>query len=228
MTSMPHRYQLRCGLLEAAHYGTPQHRVRFFLIAAKRGLELPPFPQPTHDIPHPDKLEIRFPEEHILRPITTLPGVAPHRYVSVHDAIGDLPKFEWYDPTFCVRVFLNRLPRRKAPEEILSRREMNEKRVKECLENMPWCGYSGPNVAYEHEPHTSYQRRCRSRPTRDIQHYSRTYPHEKVKRQVIRAIATVWCAETIFASLESSGLMSDLMQTIAVRSSPGCCCDLSD
>ena len=95
ITSIPHRYQVRCGLLQAAHYGTPQTRVRFFLIAAKCGLELPPFPQPTHDFPIPDKLEIKFPREVTLRPITTLAGVAPHRYVSVHDAISDLPKFDW-------------------------------------------------------------------------------------------------------------------------------------
>ncbi|KAG8219377.1 S-adenosyl-L-methionine-dependent methyltransferase [Butyriboletus roseoflavus] len=160
-------YQLRCGLLQAAHYGTPQRRVRFFLIAAKRGLELPPFPQPTHDFPVTDGLEIKFPEELILRPITTLPGVAPHRYVSVHDAISDLPKFDW-----------------KHPKEALNIRQMEEKRVKECRENQSWCGFDGPDVAYAHEPHTTFQLRCRARPTRDIQHYTRTYDPKKVERVV--------------------------------------------
>ena len=104
---MLHRYQFRCGLLQAAHYGTPQSRVRFFLIAAKRGLELPAFPRPTHDFPVSDALEIKFPEGLTLRPITTLPGVAPHRYVSVHDAISDLARFDWYGTSSCVQTILD-------------------------------------------------------------------------------------------------------------------------
>ena len=75
------RYQFRCGLLQAVHYSTPQSRVRFFLIATKCGLELPAFPQPTHDFPVSDALEIKFPEGLTLRLITTLPGVVPHCYV---------------------------------------------------------------------------------------------------------------------------------------------------
>ncbi|KAF8131609.1 S-adenosyl-L-methionine-dependent methyltransferase [Boletus edulis] len=158
-------YQFRCALLEAAHYGTPQHRVRFFLIAAKRGLELPPFPQPSHDVPNSDSLEIKFPNGQVFRPITTLSGVAPHRYVSVHDAISDLPKFDWKDP-----------------DKVLNRHQMEERGVKECKDGYPWCGYEGPNVAYGHEPHTRFQQRCRSRPTRDIQQYTRTYDPKKVER----------------------------------------------
>jgi DNA (cytosine-5)-methyltransferase 1 len=189
---MPHRYQFRCGLLQAAHYGTPQSRVRFFLIAAKRDLELPAFPQPTHDFPVADALEIKFPEELTLRPITTLPGVAPHRYVSVHDAISDLPQFDWYGMSACVQAFRDAPPpRRKDPKQALSRRQMEENRVKECREDRPWCGYHGPDVPYEHEPHTTFQTRCRSRPTRDIQQYTRTYDPRKVERQVLQAWMTL-------------------------------------
>jgi len=160
-------YQFRCGLLQAAHYGTPQTRVRFFLIAAKRGLELPPFPQPTHDFPLVDGLEINVSGELILRPITTLAGVAPHRYVSVHDAISDLPKFDW-----------------KHPKKNLTRRQIEENRTKECRKERPWCGFKGPDVEYEHEPRTAFQQRCRSRPTQDIQQYTRTYDRAKVERIV--------------------------------------------
>ncbi len=40
-------YGVRVAVLNAADYGVPQRRVRFFLIAARHG-ELPAFPEPTH------------------------------------------------------------------------------------------------------------------------------------------------------------------------------------
>ncbi|KAF8559884.1 S-adenosyl-L-methionine-dependent methyltransferase [Imleria badia] len=177
-------YQFRCALLQAAHYGTPQSRVRFFLIAAKRDLDLPPFPQPTHDFPVTDALEIRFPEELTLRPISTFPGVAPHRYVSVHDAISDLPRFDWKDPT-----------------KVLSRRQMEENRIIECREDKSWCGYQGPDVPYEHDPRTTFQKKCRSRPTRNIQQYTRTYEPKKVERQVLQAWTLVHTTESFLHEL---------------------------
>ena len=42
-------YQVRFALLQAAHDGTPQRRIRFFLVAAKQDQVLPELPQPTHD-----------------------------------------------------------------------------------------------------------------------------------------------------------------------------------
>ncbi|KAF9225292.1 S-adenosyl-L-methionine-dependent methyltransferase [Gyrodon lividus] len=164
-------YQLRCGLLQAAHYGTPQTRVRFFLIAAKRGLELPDLPQPTHDFPVSDSLEIKFPNGTTIQPIRPLSGIAQHRYVSVHDAISDLPVFHWYASW-------------KHPRKNLSPRQMQEQKIKDCLENQPWCGLSGRDVPYEHEPRTGFQAKCRRKVTRDLQHYTRTYDSKKVERQI--------------------------------------------
>ena len=65
---------------------------------------------------------------------------------------------------------------------------MEEKRIKECRDGQLWCGFSGPNVPYEHEPRTRFQMRCRSRPTRDIQQYTRTYDPKKVERQVLHGV----------------------------------------
>ncbi|KAL0570623.1 hypothetical protein V5O48_011340 [Marasmius crinis-equi] len=42
-------YQVRFTLLQAGQYGTPQDRIRFFLVAAKLGKPLPELPQPAHD-----------------------------------------------------------------------------------------------------------------------------------------------------------------------------------
>mmetsp|Transcript_23643 Transcript_23643/g.35769 ORF Transcript_23643/g.35769 Transcript_23643/m.35769 type:complete len:780 (+) Transcript_23643:127-2466(+) len=41
-------YQLRLCFVTASDYGDPQDRNRIFILAAKRGLELPCLPQPTH------------------------------------------------------------------------------------------------------------------------------------------------------------------------------------
>lgn len=90
------RYQVRFGLLQAAHYGAPQARVRFFLVAAKSSFPLPDLPQPTHDIEIEDALAIKFGlGQRELFPIRTENGIAPHRFVSVDDAISDLPQFDW-------------------------------------------------------------------------------------------------------------------------------------
>jgi DNA (cytosine-5)-methyltransferase 1 len=44
-------YNAHLGILQAGHYGVPQNRWRVFLIAAKRELPLPGFPEPDHSFP---------------------------------------------------------------------------------------------------------------------------------------------------------------------------------
>ncbi|EEB96813.1 hypothetical protein MPER_03983, partial [Moniliophthora perniciosa FA553] len=53
-------YQLRFALLQAGHYGTPQNRIRFILVAAKMGSPLPEIPAPTHDFELVSSMPIRF------------------------------------------------------------------------------------------------------------------------------------------------------------------------
>lgn len=91
------RYQVRFGLLQAAHYGTPQSRVRFFMIAAKANFKLPSFPIPTHEFPLPDAMEIKPPEQAPLRIFSSsqLEHTGLQMYVSIKDAIEDLPYFDW-------------------------------------------------------------------------------------------------------------------------------------
>lgn len=95
MADSTSRYQLRYCLLQAGHYGTPQGRIRFFLVAALDGYPLPELPQPTHDFPGVHGLQIRLPTGDTIRPIQTTNGVAPHPYVTIDDAISDLPRFDW-------------------------------------------------------------------------------------------------------------------------------------
>ena len=94
-------YQVRYGLLQAGHYGAPQRRVRFFLVAAEEGQVLPELPQPTHEFPVVNQLQIKHPKQdnrtsHTIRPIRTTKGTAAHPFVTIESAIGDLPRFNWY------------------------------------------------------------------------------------------------------------------------------------
>lgn len=90
-------YQVRFGLLQAGNYGTPQGRVRLFIIAALDGQPIPEFAQPSHDFPVVHGLTIKHPiDGKPIRPIRTDRGTAPHAFVTIDDAIGDLLRFDWY------------------------------------------------------------------------------------------------------------------------------------
>ncbi|KAH9849210.1 S-adenosyl-L-methionine-dependent methyltransferase [Lenzites betulinus] len=170
-------YQVRFGLLQAAHYGTPQYRVRFFMVAALQGYPLPQLPQPTHDFPLKDAMEIKFsPELPPIQPILTTNGTAPLKFVSIKDAIGDLPDFDW-----------------KNPQKILPSSQIGPSHpgvlTLDCdLQHQP-CGLTGPcpsgPVTYRStEPFNSFQARCRVRPTADLQHITRIQPPATVERVV--------------------------------------------
>ncbi|KAH9901025.1 S-adenosyl-L-methionine-dependent methyltransferase [Cubamyces lactineus] len=172
-------YQVRFSLLQAAHYGAPQSRARFFLIAALQGHQLPQLPQPTHDFPLKDALEIKFPNQTAIQPILTLNGTAPCKYVSVTEAIGDLPEFDWQDPQRILQPQASSVsPDSPRPA---FKGDTAGPRAK------PFCGFKGPSevVGYKHvKPCTSFQAKCRSKPSNDLQHYTRTFPVATVERVI--------------------------------------------
>lgn len=97
-------YDVGFAQLQAGDYGTPQTRVRFYLIAAKSGRTLPKFPTPTHDFPDVQGMVRRDLSFQVVVsdgkrdvfPINRKHGMAPHRPVTVQDAIGDLPHWNMY------------------------------------------------------------------------------------------------------------------------------------
>lgn len=97
--TFPSRYQVRFSLLQAGQYGTPQRRVRFFLLASLKSYPLPSFPDPTHAVLNPDALVIKMSNGTELEAtFLTGTGSAPFRAVTIRDAIGDLLPFDWCVP----------------------------------------------------------------------------------------------------------------------------------
>ncbi|KAF9495862.1 S-adenosyl-L-methionine-dependent methyltransferase [Pleurotus eryngii] len=96
-------YQVRHKVLEAGQYGAPQGRQRVIFWGARRGIIIPDFPVPTHCYPKPAKF-YKQPIGCPLRPATRSkdPDIchsfAPMRAITVNDAIGDLPPFDWKNP----------------------------------------------------------------------------------------------------------------------------------
>ncbi|KAH8997167.1 S-adenosyl-L-methionine-dependent methyltransferase [Lactarius hatsudake] len=172
-------YQVRFCLLQAAHYGTPQTRVRFFLFAARRGHPLPSAPQPTHDFPRTHRLEVHFPNGDIARAVHAEVGTAPFRFVSIDDAISDLPRFDWKNPS------LNRLSAQKRAE---ARERAERVPALRCDQTKKHIGFEGPvsgaGLRYHHAPRTSFQAWCRRRRTEDLQHFTRALKPATVERVV--------------------------------------------
>lgn len=56
---------------------------------------MPNFPAPLYSFPIRETLEIRFPHNLTVKPVNTEQGIAPFRYITVDDAIGDLFRWDW-------------------------------------------------------------------------------------------------------------------------------------
>ncbi|TFK68239.1 S-adenosyl-L-methionine-dependent methyltransferase [Pluteus cervinus] len=169
-------YQCRYGLLQAGQYGAPQTRIRFFLVAALDGYPLPELPQPTHDFPllYPG-LKIKLPSKVEIEPIRTMTGTAPHAMVTVEDAIGDLPKFDWKHPfpRQLTQVTINQNKQRAVYVPAFA-----------CNTKEPYCGFTGA-PEYEHRPITSFQAHVRKVATTDLQQFTKCVVPKKVARVVV-------------------------------------------
>ncbi|KAK7058661.1 hypothetical protein VNI00_002297 [Paramarasmius palmivorus] len=165
-------YQVRYGLLQAGNYGTPQSRVRFFMIAAKHGLQLPNLPYPTHAFPLRQTPSITLANKSSIRPILFQKGSALHPSVTINDAISDLPQFDWKDPH---NEDSSRSDKPKAPER------QSLVPSFECRKTDKHWGYEGL-VPYSHPPRTRFQLDSRLNAPSDLQHFTRTLPEGDVRR----------------------------------------------
>ncbi|KAI7834959.1 hypothetical protein BX661DRAFT_175843 [Kickxella alabastrina] len=91
-------YQTRFFVLQAGNYNLAQSRRRLFVWGCKRGCRLPEVPRPISTFAKSNQTNINFPNGTVYAPFAHLNGNAPHHAVTVGDAIGDLPKFEFINP----------------------------------------------------------------------------------------------------------------------------------
>ncbi|KAK0233815.1 S-adenosyl-L-methionine-dependent methyltransferase [Armillaria fumosa] len=159
------KYQVRFGVIDAAHYGTPQRRKRFVICAAQQKQKLLSLPQPTHDFPNTEKLAIKLSIGGSITPIRTANGTAPHRCVTVEDAISDLPRYDYKHPNPGKRVD------RRGIKSLL------------CKPTDAYCGYEG-RIQYHHAPKTRYQKEARKNATANLQHFTRSLKEKIVERIV--------------------------------------------
>ncbi|KAI0312834.1 S-adenosyl-L-methionine-dependent methyltransferase [Amylostereum chailletii] len=188
-------YQVRVCLLQAAHYGAPQTRVRFFMFASKLGSPLMMAPRPTHYLPEYTKnmeLTVPFPDPDDpgkkirVSPVAdpTEPGRASFRFVTVEDAIGDLPRFDWLDPK---RAHARNVDP-PDPDLLELRGPDAVERVKHDMDHRdpddpPYIG-SRTQTEYFCEPLTSFQARARMgrEEGKDLQHVTRVQKPDIVQR----------------------------------------------
>ena len=170
--------------------------MRFFLFGARRGYPLLAAPQPTHDFPQTHKLEVRFPNGDIARVVRAEAGTAPFKFVTIDDAISDLPRFDWcagsssisYDVVSLIRHPFKCKYRLNPSLSRLSSQKRNEARLRavhipvlECDPEKPYVGVKG-EVKYYHAPRTTFQVWCRKGRTEDLQHFTRTLKPATVER----------------------------------------------
>ncbi|KAH7397790.1 S-adenosyl-L-methionine-dependent methyltransferase [Cadophora sp. MPI-SDFR-AT-0126] len=94
-------YQVQCAILNAEEHGAPQSRPRVFIWATLPGYRLPEYPQPEYVYKSRADSVLFEPERklgaydfywHRQR------RSAPHRVVTLGDALTDLPAFDWKNP----------------------------------------------------------------------------------------------------------------------------------
>ncbi|ESK94207.1 dna (cytosine-5)-methyltransferase -like, partial [Moniliophthora roreri MCA 2997] len=163
-------YQVRFKILEAGQYGCPQSRKRIIFLGAKRGLKLPDFPIPTHAFTKACAWRVPCNPKKRLLPVThskdseSIEGgsyhYAPMNPISIKDAIGDLPAFEWKNPHHIIEATA------KDRKEALSREEQGIKQVDAIRSgtksSLPLPGFPR-GAPYAKPPQNAYQKWMREK-----------------------------------------------------------------
>ena len=143
------------------------------MFAAKRGRTLPQIPQPSHESFTANSLKISLDDDVTIQPVRTMAGTASNPAVTIKDAIGDLPLFDWDKSG--MRYTLTDSKKSRVSDHIPA--------VK-CDHKKSRSGLSTQAAKYRHpRPMTTFQRQCRlGGSIEDLQHFTRTYRKATVER----------------------------------------------
>ncbi|KAJ6531335.1 S-adenosyl-L-methionine-dependent methyltransferase [Mycena capillaripes] len=149
-------YQARVKILQAGQHGSPQDRERVIFFGAKRECKLPEFPIPTHAFHKPAKSYQSSVKNHPIRPVKRGRGdddhiFAPHASVTIEDATGDLPAFDWINPHKI---------KAETPADVAERKNRIAQGVRQFDASKAPVGFTDP-VPYATPPTTRYQQAMR-------------------------------------------------------------------
>ncbi|KAJ7685495.1 S-adenosyl-L-methionine-dependent methyltransferase [Mycena polygramma] len=150
-------YQVRFKVLQAGQYGSPQDRERVIFFGAKRQCKLPEFPIPTHAFFKPAKNYQLFIKNDYIPPAKRGRGpdddhiFAPHASVTIRDAIGDLPAFDWINPHNI---------KAETAADVAERNQRIANGIRQFDASNAPVGFPNP-VPYATPPKTRYQRAMR-------------------------------------------------------------------
>ncbi|WVW80213.1 hypothetical protein I302_102190 [Kwoniella bestiolae CBS 10118] len=101
-------YSCRLGIIDSRGFGTPQNRLRTFILGVRVGIPLPDFPAPSHANPKTTATVFKGDKSGVIKPFylgqRATPGTGIHPAVTIQDAISDLPAFEYLPPPGIARV----------------------------------------------------------------------------------------------------------------------------
>nr|XP_019012018.1 uncharacterized protein I206_02856 [Kwoniella pini CBS 10737]OCF50799.1 hypothetical protein I206_02856 [Kwoniella pini CBS 10737] len=198
-------YSSRLGLLDSRSYGSPQNRVRLFILAVKDGLPLPDFPAPTHSNPKVTATIFGNDKNGKIQPFyigqRNTPGTALHSAVTIKDAIGDLEAFEYLPLPGVAR--LSRQPQIPAYNGGRSLRDGNGTRI-------------GPgNVKYASPPQKDFQKEKRGNRGSVKDHYT-SYVTDGAKKIIFEDART-----SNPRGPNRRAVFSDGFSTLLTASAPG-------
>ncbi|KAF8261693.1 S-adenosyl-L-methionine-dependent methyltransferase [Lactarius quietus] len=168
-------YQVRFNALQARVYGSPQNRRRVIIWGARR---------------ESTQYSVQLDMGLRLDPVTRDPerpyDGAPHRAVTVDDAISDLPKFDWKNPHRVIKVTQGdrAMVKRRAAVGIPAFEAASGPGVYYDSDEDPFPGYPD-GVSYASAPRTRYQARAREDIAEDADvelHYTARYSESVVER----------------------------------------------
>ncbi|OJA16031.1 hypothetical protein AZE42_04288 [Rhizopogon vesiculosus] len=181
-------YQVGSNVLHAANYGAPQARRRVLFFAARQDVPFPEFPIPTHFFPHARTQRVKLPTGAYIEPVgrskydNQADLSAPLHFVTIHEAIGDLPPFDWINPHTNIS--------KTATDSKVERRRKDELGIpsfsaltSKATSVDPYAGFSKP-CRYTSGPLSRYQKFMRKGSGKLIYHYTKRFADIVIERTV--------------------------------------------
>ncbi|KDQ61172.1 hypothetical protein JAAARDRAFT_173758 [Jaapia argillacea MUCL 33604] len=176
------QYQVHVKVLQAGDYGSPQSRQRVIFLGAIRDCRVPEFPIPMYSFPRRSWKSLMATGDEIWpisrNPNDTTSRCAPYRGVTVNDAIGDLPPYDWINPHNILKQT------RKEKDDVADRQEQGIDQVEARNSAVVTSGYQQP-VDYAYPPRNRYQRDLRAGAGEQVfYHYTRAFAPQIVERVI--------------------------------------------